>query len=81
MGDWMICLDEGGNADGPVFEGPRDEPVWSLYADQRHQGGVRAKSGPHFGEWQMYRYTDGLTYDRAVDLAQQIGLAGAPIGG
>lgn len=80
--DWMICLDPGGNAEGPEFDGPRDAAIWSLYADHGpHLGGVRAKSGPHFGEWEMYRYAERQTYDQAVDTARTLGLRGTPIGG
>jgi hypothetical protein len=82
--EWLIALDEGRNADAPEFDGPKDKPVWSLYADQEPPlGGVRDKSGGrlHFGELRMYRYAAGETYERAVDLAHQLGLPGDPIGG
>jgi hypothetical protein len=81
MAEWMICLDAGGNGEGPVFSGPKDKAVWSLYADQGPRlADVKAKSGPHFGERGMWLYSSGTSYPRAMDTARTLGLTGTPIG-
>jgi hypothetical protein len=84
--EWMICLDEGGNAEGPEFDGPRDERVWSLYSQDRHidVGGTFPRpvvTGPHYGELGMYRYASGMSYTGAENLARWIGIEGSPVGG
>lgn len=86
--EWMICLDEGGNADGPEFEGPRDQKVWSLYSQDPDVNvplslrRVTPKvTGPHFGELKMYRYGHGFTYFGADRLALWLEFKGDPIGG
>lgn len=86
MHDWMICLDEGGNADGPEFEGPKDEKIWSLYSQDPDVNvvGVFPRpvvSGPYYEGWDMYRYASGMSYEGALKLARWLGLEGAPIGG
>ena len=84
--EWMICLDEGGNADGPEFEGPRDQKVWSLYSQDPDVSLTGTfprpvRTGPHFGELKMYRYGHGFTYYGADRLAFWLEFEGDPIGG
>jgi hypothetical protein len=78
MDDLLICLDPSyglaSNAEGPVFDGPKDEPVWCLYIQDDAEG-------DSFGEWNMKRLGAGLTYQAAVDLADTLGLPGRIIGG
>ena len=70
---FMICI-ENQNSDAPVFEGPRDLPVWSLFADDQ--------PGHYWGDWRMTRYGIDLTYPAAMELAERLGLAVlAQIGG
>jgi hypothetical protein len=66
----LICLDDNGNADGPVTDGPEDQPVWSLYADDK------PGQGTHWEEWDMTLYGSGLTYQQALGLADELGLYG-----
>jgi hypothetical protein len=68
MLDILICLDDSGNADGPITDGPKDEPVWSLYANDR--------PGPYWEEWDMTLHGSGLTYRQALLLADELGLYG-----
>lgn len=68
--DILICLDDNGNMDGPVTDGPKDAPIWSLYARDGRSYGVC------WGEWGMSMYGSGLTYQQALDLADARGLHG-----
>jgi hypothetical protein len=72
----LICLDPdyglASNAEGPVFDGPKDEPVWSLF--------VEDEDGDYFEEWSMLRLGTDLTYQGALDLADSLGLYGRIIG-
>ena len=63
---FMICIEDP-NSDAPVFEGPRDQPVWSLFADDQ--------PGTFWGDWEMTRYGADLAHDDAVELARSLGLA------
>ena len=72
MKDVLICIDEYHDPDVtdgvPVFDGPRDEPVWALY---------EIEDGPE--NWRMSERGHGLTYQQAEDLADELGLAGRRI--
>ena len=63
---FMICIEDP-NSDAPVFEGPRDQRVWSLFADDQ--------PGYFWGDWEMTRYATDRTYPEAVELAERLGLA------
>ena len=65
--DVLICRADP-NTDSPVFDGPQDEPVWSLYAND--------VPGPHWGDWQMSMHGTGLTHAQALSLADALGLDG-----
>ena len=67
--DIMICID---GPDGPVFEGPKDEPVWGLYSSE--------PKGKYWGEWEMSRWNGDMTYYEAHGLAEALGLEGVLIG-
>ncbi len=68
---YMICIEDP-NSDAPVFEGPRDQHVWSLFADDQ----------PGHYYWSMTRYGTDLTYSQAMRLARSLGLTDfAQIGG
>ena len=71
--DLLICLDDNGNSEGPEFDGPEDQPVWSLYAEDPDEG-------EFFEEWSMKRLGTGLTYQQALNLADRLGLDGRVIG-
>ena len=71
MTQWMIAIEDP-NSDEPVFDGPTDLPVWSLYADDR--------PGPHWGDWKMTRYADDVEYNDALRIAATLGFTGTPIG-
>ena len=86
--EWMICLDAGGNAEGPELSGPKDERVWSLYSQDPDAGaglspsGIAGKvTGPHFGELKMYRYASGMSHFGAFRLSCWLEFKGDPIGG
>ena len=72
----MICLDPdyglASNAEGPVFDRPKDEPVWSLF--------VEDEDGDYWEDPSYTRLGASLTYQGAVDLADQLGLPGRIIG-
>ena len=74
MSELLICVDPelASNAEGPVFDGPKDEPVWSLF--------VEDKNGDHWEGPSFTRLGASLTYQGAVDLADQLGLPGRIIG-
>lgn len=68
---YMICIEDP-NSDAPVFEGPRDQRVWSLFSDDQ----------PGHYYWSMTRYGTEMTYPAAMELAERLGLAVlAQIGG
>jgi hypothetical protein len=74
MSDLLICLNPSrglaSNAEGPVFDGPKDEPVWCLF--------VEAEDGDH---WETYKLLGAdLTYQGAVDLADALDKPGRIIG-
>jgi hypothetical protein len=77
MDDLLICLDPSyglaSNAEGPVFEGPKDKPVWSLF--------VEDENGDHWEDPSYSCLGAGLTYQAAVDLADTLDLPGRIIGG
>jgi hypothetical protein len=72
----LIALDDNGDTEGPVYDGPKDEPVWSLFSNDT--------PGPYWGVgedgWNMSCYGSGLTYQGAVDLMHELGLHGDQLG-
>jgi hypothetical protein len=75
MSELLICVDPelASNAQGPVFDGPEDEPVWSLLIEDED-------GGDHWEDPSYTRLGASLTYQGAVDLADQLGLPGRIIG-
>jgi hypothetical protein len=72
----LICQDPdyglASNAEGPVYEGPKDEPIWALF--------INDEDGDYFEEWSMLRLGTDLTYQGAIDPAETLGLYGRIIG-
>ena len=77
----MICVDSdnrlAANADGPVFDGPNDEPIWSL-VEVDEQEGIEDEDRDENMLTTCLGF--GLTYQGAVDLADQLDLPGRIIG-
>ena len=69
LGETFYGHDPDTTGGAPLCEGPRDAPVWALYAVQ---------DGSE--DWRLVSYGSGLTFDEAEDLACELGLTGRRMG-
>jgi hypothetical protein len=71
MTDWMIARDaEHTQGDGPVFDGDKNAPIWTVYIWHRKNE----------DDWVEAVHEGGLTYPQAETVAKGKGFTGDPVG-
>jgi hypothetical protein len=88
-----ICIEQ--VDDYPVYDGPKDEPVWSVLTHEDcFTASEMAETGLDLDEYEadddgVYRFDEAmvtvlktdLTYFEALELARKLGFAGPTFGG